>query len=222
MRQAGYGRAVAAALAGAAVVLIAALVVALSDRDVHLAGTNNVFDRFPVADLGPGDELCEQGETVPADSAAVRLSVGEQAGAQRGPLRIKVVEEGRTVSQGSRAGGWEGDSVDVPIGTVRRTLSDAQVCVANRGRSTLTLRGYAIDQSRLGFTLRGGQSDQQIRLSYLRAKPESWWSVAGVVGHRFGQGRGELFSGWLVVAWLVGLIAMAAVVARLVLREAES
>jgi hypothetical protein len=222
MRGAGYGRAVAAAFAGAAVVLIAALVIALSDRDVHLAGTNNVFDRFPVADLGPSDELCEQGEIVPADSAAVRLFVGEQAGAQRGPLRIKVVEEGRTVSQGSRAGGWDGGSVDVPIRTVRRTLSDAEVCVTNRGRSTLTLRGYGIDQTRLGFTLRGEESNNQVRLTYLRPDRESWWSIAGVVGHRFGLGRGELFGGWLVFAWLAGLVAMAAVVARLVLREAES
>jgi hypothetical protein len=215
------GRALAVTLAGALAVVIAVLVLALSDRDVHLAGTNNVFNRFPVAELAPGDQLCEQYETVPADAAAVRFSVAPGADVQGGPLAVRVLHEGRAVSRGERAGGWEGESVDVPIAAVPRTLTEAQVCVTNRGEAALTLRGYGIEPARLGFRLRGEQVDQQIRLSYLRAEPESWWSMASVVAHRFGIGRGELFGGWLPFAWLLGVVAMGAVVVRLMLREAR-
>lgn len=213
------GRAVVVTLA----VLVLVLVLALSDRDVHLAGTNNVFDRFPVGTLNPGDELCEQHEVVPADAAAVRFSVDPGSAAPRGPLRVRVLDDsGRVVSRGRRAAGWVGDSVDVPIDVLPRTLVDAQVCVENRSAPTLTLRGYGVAPPRLGFRLRGDQVDQQIRLAYLRAEPESWWSVAGVVAHRMGLGRGELFGGWVAYVWLAGLLAMGGVVASLVLRGART
>jgi hypothetical protein len=220
MRTAGSGRAVAVTLAGAVAVVVAVLVLALSDRDVHLAGTNNIFDRFPVADLQPGDELCEQFETVPADAAAVRFSVEPVAGGA--PLAVRVLREGRVVSRGERPGGWEGASVEVPIDTVPRTVSDAQVCVVNRGDSALTLRGYGIDPARLGFKLRGEQVDRQVRVAYLRAEAESWWAMGDVVAHRMGLGRGELFGGWVAFAWLAGVLAMGAVAVRLVLRTARA
>ena len=213
------GRAVVITLAGAMAVVAIVLVLAMSDRDLHLAGTNNVFERFPVATLEPGDELCEQHEVVPADAAAVRFSVEPVTG---GPLAVRVLREGRAVSRGERPGRWEGTSVDVPIDALPRTLNDAQVCLANRGEAALTLRGYGIEPERLGATLRGEEVGRQVRLTYLRAEPESWWSMAGVVAHRFGLGRGELFGGWLPVAWLLGLLAMGAVVVRLVLGEART
>lgn len=220
MRTARSGRAVAVTLAGAVAIVIAVVALVLSDRDVHLAGTNNVFDRFPVADLQPGDELCEQFETVPADAAGVRFSVEPVAGGA--PLAVRVQREGRVVSRGERPGGWGGASVEVPIETVPRTVSGRQVCVVNRGDSALTLRGYGVDPARLGFKLRGEQVDRQIRIAYLRAEPESWWAMADVVAHRMGLGRGELFGGWVAFAWLAGVLAMGAVAVRLVLRTARA
>jgi hypothetical protein len=220
MQDTHSGRAVAVTLAAGLAVLILAVVLALSDRDLHLAGTNNVFSRFPVAEIRPGDELCEQLETVPADAAAVRLSVAPGSPSAPGPLAVRVVREGRNVSRGARPGSWEADSVEVPIVPVARTLTEAEVCVANRGDAALTLLGYGVEPARLGFKLRGEQVDQQIRLEYLRAEPESWWAMAGVVAHRLGLGRGELFGGWIALAWLIGVLAMGAVAARLLLRKA--
>jgi hypothetical protein len=217
------GRAVVVTLAASLAVLVLVLVLALSDRDVHLAGTNNVFDRFPVGALNPGDELCEQHELVPAAAAAVRFSVAPGSGAPGGGLRVRVLDDGgRVVSRGRRAGGWVGDSVDVPIDALPRTLADAQVCVENLSAPTLTLRGYGVAPPRLGFRLRGDQVDQQIRIAYLRAEPESWWSVAGVVAHRMGLGKGELFGGWVAFAWLACLLGMGGVVVSLVLRGART
>jgi hypothetical protein len=217
----GSGRAVAMTLAGGLTVVLVVLVLALSDEDIHLAGTNNVFDRFPVAELQRGDELCEQFETVPGDAATVRLSVAPDSASPGGPLLVRVLDGGRVVSHGKRPGGWEGESVEVPIVTVARTITGAQVCVTNRGEAPLTLRGYGVEPDRLGFTLRGEQTDKQIRLTYLRPEPESWWSMAGVAAHRSGLGRGELFGGWIAFAWLGGLIAMSLAVVGLVLREAR-
>jgi hypothetical protein len=221
MRTRGSGHAVAMTLAGALTVVLVVLVLALSDQDVHLAGTNNVFARFPVAELQRGDELCEQFETVPGDAAVVRLSVAPDSVAPRGALSVRVLDGERVVSQGRRLRGWEGESVEVPIVTVARTITGAQVCVTNHGEAPLTLRGYGILPERLGFTVRGEQTGKQIRLTYLRAEPETWWSMAGVVAHRFGLGRGELFGGWIAFAWLGGLVTMSLAVVGLVLREAR-
>jgi hypothetical protein len=214
------GRVVAVTLAVGLAVVTAVVVLVLSDRDLHLAGTNNVFDRFPVAELEPGDELCERFETVPADAAAVRFSVA--AGAGGGPLAVRVLRDGQVVSRGERPGAWSGASVDVPIETVPRTITGAQVCLTNNGESVFTLRGYGVAPERLGFRLRGEQVDQQVRLAYLRAEPESWWSVAGVVAHRLGLGRGELFGGWMAFAWLAGVLAMVGLTVSLVLRTART
>ena len=219
MQDSHSGRAVAVALAGALAVVILAVVLALSDRDLHLAGTNNVFSRFPVAELRPGDELCEQLETVPADAAAIRLSVAPGSPSAAGPLAVRVLRDGRTISRGERPSGWEGESVEVPIVPVERTLTGAQVCVANGGDAALTLLGYGVEPERLGLKLRGEQTGQQIRLEYLRAEPESWWAMAGVVAHRLGVGRGELFGGWIAFAWVIGVLAMGAVAVRLMLRK---
>ena len=222
MRAVRSGRSVAVTLAGALAVLVVALVLALSDRDVHLAGTNNVFNRFPVAEVGPREELCEQFETVPAGAAVVQFSVQAPPGSEGGPLAVQVLRDGHAVSVGRRPGGWGGSSVDVPIDTVQRTISNGRVCVTNRGHRPVTLLGYGIEPKRLGFRLRGELPGEQVRLTYLRAEPESWWGVAGVVGHRLGVGRGELFGGWMVFAWLVGVFAMGAVAVMLVLRSARA
>jgi hypothetical protein len=215
-------RAVALTLAGALAGVSLALVLVLSDRDVHLAGTNNVFDRFHVATLAPGDELCERNEIVPADAAAVRFSVAPGSTASDGLLRVRVLEDGRPVSSGQRRGGWAGGWLDVPVAPVPRTLAAAQVCIANRGEAALALRGHGIEPERNGFTLRGEVAGSEIRLTYLRAEPESWWSMAGVVAHRLGLGRGELFGGWIAFAWLACVLAMGAVVLRLVLHGARA
>jgi hypothetical protein len=215
------GRAVVVTLAVALAGVILVLVLALSDEDVHLAGTNNAFDQFPVGEVRPGDELCEQLETVPEDAAAVRVYVEPGSPAAGGRLSVLVRKEGRTVSRGERTGGWPGGPVDVPIATVPRTVREAEVCLANGDDDhTFTLRGHGVEPARLGFTLRGDQVDSQVRLTYLRAEPESWWSMAGTVAHRFGIGRGELFGGWIPFAWLLGVLAMCVVAVRLVLREA--
>ena len=215
----GSGRAVALTLAGGLVVVLAVVVLALSDRDVHLAGTNNVFESFPVAELQGGDELCERFETVPGDAATVRFSVAPDSAGVGAPLSVRILQGERVISHGQRPAGWSGEHVDVPIEDVRHTMARSRVCVTNRGHAALTLRGYGVEPARLGFTLRGEEVDKQIRLSYLRAEPESWRAVARVVAHRFGLGRGELFSGWIVFAWLAGLLAMGVAVVRLVLRE---
>lgn len=95
------GRAVVVTLAGALAGLFLVLVLVLSDQDVRLAGTNNVLDRFPVATLERGDELCEQHEVVPADAAEVRFSVEPGSGGRAGRLRVRVLDDGRAVSRGT-------------------------------------------------------------------------------------------------------------------------
>ena len=214
----GSGRAVALTLAGGLVIMLAVVLLTLSDRDVHLAGTNNVFESFPVAELQGGDELCERSETVPGDAAAVRFSVAPDSAGVGTPLSVRILR-GRVISRGQRPAGWSGEHVEVPIDDVPRTVAGSRVCLTNRGDAALTLRGYGVEPARLGFTLRGEQVDKQIRLTYLRGESESWWAIAGVVAHRFGLGRGELFGGWIVFAWLAGLLAMSVAVVRLVLRE---
>jgi hypothetical protein len=219
MRSPRSGRALAVALVGALVVVLAVVILVLSDRDRHIAGTNNVFDRTAVADLQLGDELCERFETVPADAAAVRFSVEPGPAAHGGALVVRILDGAGVVTRGERRGSWTGGSVDVPIAHVPDTLTEAQVCVRNRGESTLTHRGHGVTPKRLGFTLRGEQWEREVRLAYLRAGRESWWSVATAVAHRFGLGRGELFGGWLAYAWLLCVLATGGVTVALVMRE---
>jgi len=203
-------RAIAIAFGLALGVLLLVVVVLLSQHGRRLAGTNNIYDRYTVVRLAAGGETCDHEETIPAGTAFVRLTV-DPAG-MGAPLTVQLRDASdRVLARGRLAGGWSGQRVDIPVPEVRRTLPDANVCIAAAGK--LWLRGYSAGDVRKGTDTNGKSSPDSIRLAYVRAGSETWWSILPAVAHRMGLDRGRLFDGtWMFLAWVALLLALAAVV----------
>jgi hypothetical protein len=147
---------------------------------------------------------CQTGETLPAGTTAIRLSLE----ATTGPLvDVEVLEGSRIVTRGTEGTGWFGSAVTVPVPPLRRTLEHAKLCFQMR-----LLTGYV--------ALSGGPSNRasaatsdgkalpgRIRVSYLRSSGRSWWSLTGAVIQNMALGRAA--SGTWIVFPIAALAAAA-------------
>jgi hypothetical protein len=196
------------------VLLAGALLVVSADRP-RLAGTNNVFDTFPNVPLDAGSEACARDEIVPGGTAAVRVRLtAEQS---RGPLEVRLEQAGRSLASGVLPSGWGDGRVDVSVRpVVPRSEEDVSVCIVNRGDGRVNVWGYGAASDGPRVVVDGSETNERMRLTYLRAGEESGWDVATAVVRRMGNGRGSLLDGWAFYGWLFALGgALAAAVAAL-------
>jgi hypothetical protein len=130
--------------------------------------------------------------------------------ADTGPrVAVKVLAGGSVITRGEREAGWGADAtVTVPVRPVRRTVADANVCIAF---------GPAVEPIRILVALlqasgvppqlppqnSGRGQKGQLRLEYLRSGHTSWWSLAHSVARRMGLGHAP--AGTWIVLLLVGL-----------------
>lgn len=206
---------------GLAATAIAAAIV-LSGSPPVLAGSNGVTPvPYPPLTSVPGaGRGCQAGETVPAGTSAVRLSLEASAGPR---VSAAVLAGGRAIAHGVSAQGWLGRVVTVPLASparLERTARHATVCFSFAGAeervSLLGVRTPPRRAARSGARVLPGR----IAVEYVRAGTSSWWSLAPSVARRLGLGRA--WAGTWVAA-VVALLATTAIVLAswLVLRESQ-
>ncbi len=181
----------ASAVALGLVLLAGGIAALMSDSATRRAGANLVRGNEELtASTGNGGRLCQDGELLPKDTAAIRLSLS--ADARTGPaLALTARRGGELLTRGSRAAGWSGRSIAIPVQRVAETVDDVRVCVRLGRNGAVLLHGAVFESgSPAGATLDGGPVGGQLRIEYLRSGRESWWSYAPTVLHRLGLGRG--------------------------------
>jgi hypothetical protein len=197
---------IGAVLAAGLVAVAVGLGLVLLDSKPRQAGTNYVPEVAEALTLRGGDaEHCQDGEVIPADTAALRLLIGtfERPSPE---LRVTVREGGEVISAGSLAAGQPDGRVTIPIERVADLHAGADVCIEARSPDE--------DRRTVLYGMPG-----RAHLEWLRAGDESWFDLVGTVAHRFGLGKPFVSGGWvlllaaglLALAWFLGL--------RLVLRE---
>jgi hypothetical protein len=169
--------------------LAAGLVAVLGDGEQRLAGSNS---RVVVSGLQltvrPGGRRCQPGETVPGSTAALRVFASARGG-RGGPLSVSVRAGGREVARGRTDGPFEDGPVRMTVERIDGELDGAVLCFRNRGARPLRLAGNLTPFSP-GAKLnpasgnRGARGDL-VRVDYLRAGRENWWSLAPSVARRF-------------------------------------
>jgi hypothetical protein len=194
---------VRAVVAAGFALLLVALAVTLLHSAPRSAGSNFVDEHEEVTKLRGPDRLCQAGETLPADTAALRLLIGTYG---RPAPALRVVARGRggrIVTSGERRAGGPDGHVDIPIRQVDRLTPGLRVCVfAGAGGRTVLYR-----------------SAGQVRFEWLRPGSESWLELFPTIAHRFGLGRWNPLGSLLLPAVALLLLAAWAATARLVLRE---
>ncbi len=198
------------ALAVGLALLAATIAVTLSRSPLVLTGTNRIPPSIIVAKTTGGASACQNRETIPQGTTAVRLWL---TGNVKPSVRISLVEDSRTVASGQQQSGWLGKVVTVPVGSVSHTIDDAQLCFAiGRTAEAVDLLGGPVQHPRRG------ESPGKIRVEYLRPGPSSWWSLAHSVARHLGLGRAPAGS-WVFLLPLSAMALAALLVSLAILKE---
>jgi hypothetical protein len=201
--------------------LVAALLVItcvrLQQKDSRVSGTNSFAARDGTVTLAPGQRLCEAGEIVPADTAAVELSVGT-GDAPGAPLAVTLRDgDERVLARGRAPGGYHNGLVAIPIPVQRTTRTGVEVCVERTGPGTALLYGLANATGKL--TLNGKARAGALRLAYKRPGRESWLALSPTIAHRFAQAKTRIAGPWLFWVLIAVSLLSGALALRTVVRE---
>jgi Predicted membrane protein (DUF2142) len=171
--------------------------------------------------------VCEDNETLPAGTTAVRISMWAFVGAR---VRVVAYDGTRVLTEGSHGPDWTSTSVTVPVRAVRRTTSRARLCLAIGPNSEpILILGDNAQPAEAAVNLpanapapRSASAEEKLsgrmHVEYLGAGTGSWWSRIGSVAQHVGLGRA--YSGTWIAALIAALmIAVGALALRLTLRE---
>ena len=207
---------VSLALAAGLVLTAVAMAVTLSGSPTTLAGTNSVPFEGEVANTNGDASACQAGETLPAGTSAIRLSLEAVIAPS---VSVQAVSDGRVVARGVRGSGWTGGTVTVPVRpVVRRAVHDVTVCFKlGPTREIVTIEGQLTNPASAARG-EGAALPGRMRIEYLRAGRSSWWSLALPTARRLGLGRA--WAGSLVALLLATLMgALVALCSWVLLRE---
>jgi hypothetical protein len=203
------------ALAALAVLAIA-LVAVLSSDARGTAGGNNEFDRSAAIQVPASTWGCQQAETVPRGTGAVRFRA---QGSAAGTIQAEIRLEDRVLARGQRQWSGAGGDLDIPVRPEMAAETDrASVCLRPGADQVVTLWGYPREES-INFVIDGRPTGLRARVGYLRPDGSSWAGAAGDVLDRIGTARGTLISGWAGYGAIALMLAAIAAVLVAIRRE---
>jgi len=206
---------VAVALAVALTLLAVVVGWTLTRSPTTVLASNGASNQANLLATATAAQGCQSGETIPAGTTAIRLSIGAEIGPA---VNVAVKTGGRTLTHGSRAQNWTGGVVTVPVQRVASTANGAEVCF---GLATpleaIVLFGTPSAGSNTLQTSVPQLTKGRLAIEYLHSGP-SWLSLLSTVSWRMGIGHGWPGS-WIVFALLIAMLGGAALLSMLVLRE---
>jgi hypothetical protein len=205
---------IALTLAGSLAVL--ALVLTLLGAPMSVAGTNGIPDAGEIATTKRNTSACQGGETVPAGTTAVRLTLAAEIGPR---VMLTASAAGRTITHGVRGAGWTGAAVTVPVQRVRTSASGVELCFAlARPLEMIELFGRHTVGSQALVGPHGQRLPGRLGIEYLRTGSASWLSLIPTVAERVGFGHA--WGGtWIAFALAAAMVCAAALVVRVAIRE---
>ncbi len=204
--------------------LLVTLGIVLLARGPRLSGTNYTAPATFISGLGPGQQACQGGEDLPADTAAVQVTI-DTFGRPGPRLTLAATgPDGRALTEGGLPAGWRQGTVRVPVRRVRSATEGARVCLAVPAGPHATAialagnsaPGYAMEIA--GQTLPG----VRVRLDYMRPGRESWYELLPTIVHRFSIAKAGFLRDWEWLAALALVLATAFLAIRTALRSVEA
>ena len=198
------GRRLAAAVAGAVVILLLCATYSLEVQP-RIAGSNAVAPLFAAVKLSPGTEHCQHLPHLPSKLRRVRVfPTGVRP---PGRLRVTLSDASGTIAEGVNTDVVNG-TIPIRLDRLTRRAHPAQICLANTGSGQIVLAG---EEKRVGA--QGGITAKRQRFAsvvYLRAGSSNWAGRAGAISDRFGGANQGAFGGWSLWAAAALLIAASA------------
>jgi hypothetical protein len=193
---------------GVATLLVAAGLL-LTRSAPRRSDSNGAADDGLAVTIQPGQQLCQPGELIPADTAAIRLDAGAPA-AVRGPaLGAEVQNLPGSHAAGTLAAGWRRGPVSIPLAPTVRHDAVATVCVRDLGPGAASFGG-SVPAGSWVLSIDGRGLGGRVRIDYLRPGSESWLSLLPALAHRVTLGKSRLVRHWAPAALiLLMLLAVA-------------
>jgi hypothetical protein len=203
-------------LATGLALIAAAIGVTLARSPSTLAGTNAVSAASTLAASASAIGACQSGETLPADTTAIRLSLSAIIGAR---VSVTVLSGRQVVARGTHGTGWSGGEVTVAVARVPRTVSHVTTCFAlGELNGKVSLIGEPTPPSRAAVTGTGQPLRGRFRTEYVQPGRTSWLSLASSVARHLSLGRSP--SGlWVVFFAAAAVLGVIAVTSWLIVRE---
>ena len=210
------GWAALAAVLAAGVALVVFLSV-MRDEDFRRTGTNSLV--VPThSEVPSGEEICEDGQFVPAGSRAVAPWVGGPNGADGGPVEVTVIGGGRRVAEGRSADRFPTGINPMALDrTIDRDIHDATVCFENRDPAGLLFvygdfppPGYPTNNPALP------------RIDWYGEKPQSWWDTLPAIARRFPLVKAGFMGPWTFWLAMASLAGLGVAAVSRVVREAQA
>jgi hypothetical protein len=201
------------------IAIASAAAVILLQRSPRRSGANLTSIRGFVIPVPGGQQLCEPGELVPADTGAIKLTA--TAGGLRAPaLGVDIRGPGGPMATGRLGGGWRAGPISIPVSRVATTVG-ATVCVSNRGSQRVDFGGSTPD-SVFVIQIAGRPFDGRLRIEYLRPGRESWLDLVPTLAHRFSLAKSDVLRHWAAIAAVVLVLLAIALALWAVLAEQPS
>jgi hypothetical protein len=178
--------------------LAAGVAVTLARADVRPLSTNDVIVQVPVSNLDGDHRVCQDGERIPAGTAAVMATIVPSA-RRRAAMSVEIATGGATVASGT-ASRWQDNAAVVTLRRVVAADVAGRVCLEIRTRGEeVTLVGASAGEG-TDAVADGERLGGRVRFEYLRSGEETWWAFAPTIVERIGRGH----------AWSGSSVALAA------------
>jgi hypothetical protein len=193
------------------------LVYVLGHTAQRRSGTDLTPNGAFVATLAAGQQTCQGQELLPADTSALRATIGTYG--KPGPaLRVRMTgPRGEPLSTGALRPGWREGIVQIEITHVARAHEQVQLCLRNLGPGAIAIAGALPDP---GWVMKvaGHPVEGRLRYDYMRPGNESWFQLLPTIVYRSTLAKGGIVRHWAWAAALVAMLLALALAFRLVAR----
>jgi hypothetical protein len=199
-------------------VLVVIFAAVLLEKAPRRSGSNLTPNGAFVAVLDAGQQTCQEGELLPADTAGMRATIGTY-GKPGPPLAVTLTgPHGEVLSSGGLARGWSGGVVQIPIRHVSTVNANARVCLRDGGPGPIALAG-ALPDPGLHMEVAGATVEGRLRYDYMRPGRESWLALLPTIVHRSTLAKAPALRHWAWAAAIVLMLLAVGLAARTIVRE---
>lgn len=207
-------RLVAAVGLAAIVVVFAAM---LQQRDERRSGSDRTPNGAFVAALGANREACQEGELLPADTAAVQVTMGTY-GRPGPPVGVVFTGPHGVLTTGGLPAGWRQGVVRIPVAHVSTPTERVRVCLRNGGPGGIAIAGTLPDPG-LHMIVAGQSIEGRLRFDYMRPGRESWLQLLPTLVYRSTLGKSDLVRHWAWAGALLLMLFAVGLAVRTIVRE---
>jgi hypothetical protein len=189
------------------------LVVVLSQKAQRRSGTDLTPDSTYAATLHAGQKACQGAELLPADTAAVRVSVTAFGQPLPALQLVLTAPDGSVLRSGELAAGSREGAVRIPIAYVAHATQNATACLRDVGPASIAVAGAYPDPPN-HMLVAGASVEGRLRYDYLRRGRESWLALLPTIVHRWTLAKAGFLRHWawvaipLLMLFAIGLAAV--------------